>query len=140
MTKALKKAPVAKSPKAKIASRQATPRGAAQRGGNYSLTTREEIESKGLSKRPPRGYKETSSGIFVPDSPGKPVSPSKFTKGLKSAKSSIQEAISEFSDFITQEMEISEIELSISINAKGEFLGFGVGGDASVKIKIRPSR
>lgn len=34
---------------------------------------------------------------------------------------------------------ISEIELSISFDARGTFLGIGVGGATSIKIKIVPS-
>ncbi len=33
---------------------------------------------------------------------------------------------------------IKEIELSASLNAEGKFLGFGVGGAATVTVRIGP--
>ncbi len=91
-----------------------------------------------LANPAPSGYRESPSGLIVPDAKSEPVSPTKFAKGLKSAKFAIKETISGFTDFMTQDMVISEIEFSVSFSAKGEFLGFGIGGDASVKIKICP--
>lgn len=87
---------------------------------------------------PLAGYTQTRAGIYVQEKDGLVVSPSKFKKGLTAAQEAIKDSISEFAKFMTQDMEVSEIELSISFDAKGEFLGFGVGGAASVKIKIKP--
>lgn len=39
---------------------------------------------------------------------------------------------------MTMDFEVSEIELSMSFSAKGEFLGFRIGGAASIKVKIKP--
>lgn len=40
---------------------------------------------------------------------------------------------------MTEKYAISEIGLTASFNADGKFLGFGVGGAASITIKITPS-
>jgi len=84
------------------------------------------------------GYQVSAGGLLVPETMGVVVTPSKFRSGLKSAQAAIQESIGEFTQFMSQDMEVFEIGLSISFNAEGKFLGFGVGGATSVTIKIRP--
>jgi hypothetical protein len=35
--------------------------------------------------------------------------------------------------------DINEIEIAISFSAEGKFLGFGVGGAASITLRIKPT-
>ena len=58
---------------------------------------------------------------------------------MAKAQSEIRESLQEITAALSMNFEISEIELSISFSADGKFLGFGVGGATSLKIKIRPS-
>lgn len=63
---------------------------------------------------------------------------SKLRKGLTAAQTEIKESLQEIATLLTHDFEVSEIELSISFSADGKFLGFGVGGATSIKVKIRP--
>lgn len=86
----------------------------------------------------PDGY-EYNGRLFVR---GKQaiVKPSKLQEGIEKAKDDIACIINDTVDSLTRtKHSVSEIELSVSFNAKGEFMGFGVGGAASIKIKIVPS-
>ena len=69
----------------------------------------------------------------------KPVSASKLREGLAAAQDDIKQSLQEIAAIMTMDFEIAEIELSMSFSAKGEFLGFGVGGAASIKVKIKPA-
>jgi len=46
--------------------------------------------------------------------------------------------VQEIVDTATNDYIISEIELTASFNAEGKFMGFGVGGEVSIVIKIKP--
>ncbi|HHA2494029.1 TPA: hypothetical protein ACOECR_000892 [Stenotrophomonas maltophilia] len=96
-----------------------------------------------LPKRP-RGHKLSAGGIFIPlgmpDLPVDGVVPAnKLKKGLESAQQQITSLIQEIVDTATEDYRISEIELAASFNAEGKFLGFGVGGEATIVIRIRPT-
>jgi hypothetical protein len=68
-----------------------------------------------------------------------PVDTSALRKGFDKAKKEINDMINEIAGIMTASYNISEIELTISFSADGKFLGFGVGGAASIKIKIAPT-
>jgi hypothetical protein len=90
-----------------------------------------------VSKTEP-GYEITESGLFIPSNIAKPVSASKLRAGFKKARKEINSIIEEVVSTMTQSYAISEIEFSASFSADGKFMGFGVGGAATMKIKIRP--
>ena len=99
--------------------------------------------SKGGRKVPaPRGgYVPTSAGVLVPARYAeKPVPSNKLVRGLTAARSQIEKAIGELASIMTEDYRIDEIEFSVSFDADGRFLGFGVGGAASIKVKIKPAR
>lgn len=81
-----------------------------------------------------------SSGILVnkENVKSKPVPASKLSSGITAAQSEIKNTLQEIAGLMSMNFEVSEIELSLSFNAKGQFLGFGVGGAASIKVKIKP--
>lgn len=95
------------------------------------------------------GYK-LERGVLVKDSPAKKipasstakqptvVAPTALQNGISKARDEIAAALDGINDLISSRLEIAEAELSISFNAKGEFLGFGVGGAFSLKIKVKP--
>ena len=87
----------------------------------------------------PPGMVETAGGIFVPSKMVKPIPASKLRKGFETAKAEIKGMIDEVASILTSEYNIKEIELEVSFNADGKFMGFGVGGAASIKIKIAPT-
>jgi hypothetical protein len=95
-------------------------------------------EKKKVVKKLPAGYRETDSGLAVPSNLAQPVSANKLRKGFDKAKDEINSLIKEIASTMVESYSISEIELTASFSADGKFMGFGVGGAASVKIKIKP--
>ena len=67
-----------------------------------------------------------------------PVKTSAISKGMKEAQKQIKSLVKEFADTLFQQYKITEIELTLAFSAKGAFLGIGVGGEASIKVKISP--
>ncbi len=86
----------------------------------------------------PPGMAITPGGIIVPTGTIRPIPASKLKKGVETAKAEIKEMIDEVAGILTTEYNIKEIELEVSFNASGKFIGFGAGGAASIKIKIAP--
>lgn len=90
---------------------------------------------------PPPGYSISSDGLlFVPSSSKKTsITPaSKLRDGITKAKNEIRQSLQEIAALMAMDFEVSEIEFSVSFSADGKFLGFGVGGAASIKVKIKP--
>jgi hypothetical protein len=84
--------------------------------------------------------KISAGGIILPPSADDSlVAPSKLRRGFKSAKLEIQAMLDEFVSMMGERYHVTEIELSAGFSADGKFLGFGVGGAASIKVKIRPA-
>lgn len=96
-------------------------------------------EVVGKKKPETEGYKRNKGGIYVRT--GSIVEPTAIKKGLEKAKEQLRSMIDEFSQvLILDGHTISEIELSVSFDASGKFLGVGIGGATSIKIKIVPSQ
>lgn len=94
-----------------------------------------------LVKSAPPGWKQNAGGLVLVEERINSTSltpASKLRKGLSAAQAEIKESLQEIATLLTLDFEVSEIELSISFNADGKFLGFGVGGATSIKVKIRP--
>lgn len=88
---------------------------------------------------PTVGYRMYNGVLIKEADLPKPVDASSLRKGLEKAKKDIKSMINEIADIMTAQYNISEIELSVSFNAEGKFMGFGVGGATSIKIKIAPT-
>ena len=94
-----------------------------------------------LVKPAPLGWKKNAGGVVLVEERLSSTSltpASKLRKGLSAAQAEIKESLQEIATLLTLDFEVSEIELSISFSADGKFLGFGVGGATSIKVKIRP--
>lgn len=87
-------------------------------------------------KKIPASYSKTKAGVLAP-SDQIPVSPEKIKSGLVKARREINNLINSIGD-ITDGYSMSEIELSASFSADGKFLGIGVGGATTIKIKFTP--
>lgn len=134
MTKTAKRT-AAKRRAKKATKRKATSRKATKRKAARAPSAR----AKRLTTigRQPHGFVKTKGGVLVQDH-GTPVPMSKLRKGLVKAKTEIHGVLQDLVDTMTGDYAISEVELTASFNADGKFMGFGVGGDASIKIKIVP--
>ncbi|MBV2100961.1 MAG: hypothetical protein KUF78_18885 [Candidatus Thiodiazotropha sp. (ex Lucina aurantia)] len=87
----------------------------------------------------PPGYtSKDGETILTPTRLEKPISPSKLQAGFRKAKKEIDKMLNELTDSLTDNYVISEIELTASFSADGSFLGFGVGGAATITIRIKP--
>jgi hypothetical protein len=70
----------------------------------------------------------------------KTVSAAALKRGFERAKDEIIGMCDEISALMTSRYNIGKVELTVSFNAGGEFIGFGVGGAASIRITIIPSK
>lgn len=70
----------------------------------------------------------------------KTVSAAALKRGFERAKDEITGMCDEISTLMASRYNIGQVELTVSFNAGGEFIGFGVGGAASIKITIIPSK
>jgi hypothetical protein len=120
-----------KAVKKKVAKKKA----AFRRVAPTKKVTKKKVVKKKLS-----GYVKNESGIYVPGKLATPVPPSKLRKGFAKAKKEINGIIDEIIDTMTENYVISEIEFNASFSADGKFMGIGVGGAASIKIKVTPDR
>ena len=93
---------------------------------------------KSSSKKKIQGYQSTNAGVLVPV--GTPIKPSKLKTGFSKAKKEIDGLADEMISSMNGDYEIKEIELSASFSADGKFLGIGVGGAATIKVKIAPAK
>jgi hypothetical protein len=66
------------------------------------------------------------------------VSAYKLKKGLEAAKAEIDEMVDAIAGSLAGRGQISEVELVVSFNADGKFMGFGAAGAATLKIRIVP--
>jgi hypothetical protein len=69
----------------------------------------------------------------------KTVSAAALKRGFERARDEIISMCDDISSLMTNRYNIGKVELTVSFNAGGEFIGFGVGGAASIKITIIPS-
>lgn len=96
---------------------------------------------KAVTKPAPSGWSTNAGGLVLVEerTSSTLLTPaSKLRKGFSASQVEIKESIQEIATLLSLDFEVSEIELSISFSAEGKFLGFGVGGATSIKVKIRP--
>ncbi|MBA4417525.1 MAG: hypothetical protein C0392_06410 [Syntrophus sp. (in: bacteria)] len=70
----------------------------------------------------------------------KTVSAAALKRGFERAKDEITGMCDEISALMTSRYNIGEVELTVSFSSNGDFIGFGAGGAASIKITIIPSK
>ena len=88
----------------------------------------------------PLGYLQSAGGLLIPAKMSEevtPVSPAKIRSGLSKAQDEIKKLMEALSE-LTEGYRVSEIELAASFNADGKFLGIGVGGATTIKVRFRP--
>lgn len=88
----------------------------------------------------PLGYLQSAGGLLIPAKVTEevtPVPPAKIRSGLSKARNEIKKLMEALSE-LTEGYTVSEIELAASFNADGKFLGIGVGGATTIKVRFRP--
>jgi hypothetical protein len=70
----------------------------------------------------------------------KAVSAAALKRGFQRAKDEITSMCDEISALMSSRYSIGKVELTVSFNSAGEFIGFGASGAASIKITIIPSK
>ena len=140
--KASAKKPAAKKTSAKkpAAKKTSAKKPAAKKASAKKPAAKKAMHGSVLTGKLVTGYKKNTGGILVPISEKSKaiVSASKLSAGLEASQAQIKKSLQGFASVFTQDFVVSEIELSVSFSAEGKFLGFGAGGDVSVKVKIRP--
>jgi hypothetical protein len=126
-----------RAPAKKVATKKAPPKKVAFKKAPPKKVARKK------SSKPPAGYKRQSkSGILVPSSmdDGAAIVPTnKLEKGLQEAKESIRSMAYQVADSLGDAFDLAELELEVSFSADGKFMGFGVGGATSIRIKFTPA-
>ena len=87
---------------------------------------------------PPSGYATTQTGLLAPSALVGPIKASKMRSGLKEASKALCELMNEFDISLGNSYCMKEIELALSFNAEGKFMGFGIGGATSISIRVAP--
>jgi hypothetical protein len=85
----------------------------------------------------PKGYK-IQNGIYCPETFNTPIPAGKFQAGFEKAIKEIGHLIASIAP-LKHYASIKELELTVSFRADGKFIGFGIGGAASLLIRIDPS-
>ncbi len=88
----------------------------------------------------PLGYLQSAGGLLIPAKVTEevtPVPPAKIRSGLSKARNEIKKLMEALSE-LTEGYTVAEIELAASFNADGKFLGIGVGGATTIKVRFRP--
>lgn len=122
--------------KAVAASKKKAPK----RGGKKKSVSRRRKTPARRSKRVPLGYLQSAGGLLIPAKVSEqvtPVPPEKIRSGLSKARTEIKKLMEALSE-LTEGYTVSEIELAASFNADGKFLGIGVGGATTIKVRFRP--
>lgn len=110
------------------------------RPGKKKPARRKTQRAAGKRQRLPLGYLESAGGLLIPAKMSEemtPVPPAKIRSGLSKARTEIQKLMEALSE-LTEGYAVSEIELAASFNADGKFLGIGVGGATTIKVRFRP--
>jgi hypothetical protein len=110
--------------------------------GKFARPSAKKASKRGVKKASvslPPGYGVGPiANLLLPRQTLEPVKPSKMRQGIAAAKKQLDETLDELLRTMTGDYEIKEIKLIASFNADGKFLGFGVGGAASMEITIQP--
>ena len=67
-----------------------------------------------------------------------PVSAKKLQEGIPAANRALAAVMEEFGQQLVGEYDISEIEVPVSFDSDGRFIGFGPGGSLTIKLKLTP--
>jgi len=76
----------------------------------------------------------------LPQEQQRTVSAAALKRGFERARDEIAGMCDEISALMVGRYTIGKVELTVSFNAAGEFIGFGAGGAASITITIIPSK
>jgi hypothetical protein len=88
----------------------------------------------------PSGYTKTGGDIFIRTVDFKPVRPGKLQKGFEKAQKEIKKILNGIQKNMGKDYSVSEIQMSVSFDASGKFLGIGIGGSTQIMIKVVPSK
>lgn len=125
----------------KVSKKRAVKRSGNKKGG-VRKASKKAVKKTGAKKKKiagkPAGYSHSRGGILIPEKDSTPIPVSKLKKGFSSAKKEIQSIVEAIIMTMADDYVISEIELAASFSADGKFLGIGVGGAATITIRISP--
>ena len=127
--------------KARSAAKKSMRKGAAKKMSIRPTAMKRDTTGRSSGRpidRAPVGFIQ-SGRLFVPAQITEPVPANKLRAGMKEVKRQIDETLSDLIESLTGNYGIKEVKLVASFSADGRFLGFGVGGAASIEITICPT-
>ena len=125
--------------KNKTTAKKATRKTSPKRKSAVKVVKPHKVSATRKRKNLPSGYMLfQDTDILVPTMASEPVLPKKIRSGIERSKEEISKLMKELSD-LTDGYEIKEIELAVSFSADGKFLGIGVGGATTIKIRFMPN-
>ena len=134
MTSVKRKISGKKISKKKITKKKLTKRGTTA----FSQTGRPRIRRETRRGTSLDGFVQSPAGVYVPTTAMPPVPASKLAVGIGKASKELRKLVRELMQAIGSDLKIREIELAVSFSADGKFLGIGVGGAATVTLKLAP--
>ena len=94
-------------------------------------------KSAAKRKTAARYSRSSNSGLYLPTDHAEPVDASKLRSGIREAKREIGLLLDDLSN-LSDDLDVSEIELTASFDVQGKFLGIGVGGATAIAIRLKP--
>jgi len=86
-----------------------------------------------------KGYKQSvNSPLLIPSDIE--IQPEKITVHLQNALDGVNGLLAQLINKFDHSYKINEIELSLSFNTKGQFLGISAGGKGTVTLRVRPKK
>jgi len=134
------------------AARKVARKSASKKASRRKVSGKKSAAKKSAAKKPlppkkklaaPKGFKRRNrSGVLVPADfeDGNDVVPQgRLEQGISEAKDSIRNMALQIADSLGDSFDLTELELEVSFSADGKFMGFGVGGATSVRVKFVPT-
>jgi len=100
---------------------------------------REDREPMHVIRRNPRPQTDTFRKTPPANDALQPLPPYLLKKGIEAARSEIGAMLEGISSLSSGNFQIQEVEIDVSFNADGKFLGFGAGGAATIRIRVAPA-
>jgi len=94
----------------------------------------EEDPPPASDKKPPK--RATKPTIEVVGEPQAAIAG--LQRGLEAAAPALESVITRMQEGLRGDCDVSEIEVELAFSAAGDFLGFGSGGDITLRVRVRP--
>jgi len=77
-----------------------------------------------------------NSAFLIPND----IEAKELSTGVQKALDGVNTLLTQFIDNFNNNYDINEIELALSFNAQGQFLGISTGGTGTVTLRVKPKK